>query len=131
MKELTKAEEQVMQYLWKIEKGFVKDIVEQFPEPRPAYTTITTVIRVLVNKGFIGFHTYGKVNEYYPLVSKLEYSKLYFNRVVRNYFSDSYQKFASFFAKENDLSLSELEEIKEIVENQIAEKSEKRSKEGK
>ena len=122
MKELTKAEEQVMQYLWKIEKGFVKDIVEQFPEPRPAYTTITTVIRVLVNKGFIGFHTYGKVNEYY---------KLYFNRVVRNYFSDSYQKFASFFAKENDLSLSELEEIKEIVENQIAEKSEKRSKEGK
>jgi len=131
MKELTKAEEQVMQYLWKIEKGFVKDIVEQFPEPRPAYTTITTVIRVLVNKGFISFHTYGKVNEYYPLVSKLEYSKLYFNRVVRNYFSDSYQKFASFFAKENDLSLSELEEIKEIVENQIAEKSEKRSKEGK
>ena len=71
MKELTKAEEQVMQYLWKIEKGFVKDIVEQFPEPRPAYTTITTVIRVLVNKGFIGYQTYGKVNEYYPLVSSL------------------------------------------------------------
>lgn len=128
MKELTKAEEQVMQYLWKIEKGFVKDIVEQFPEPRPAYTTITTVIRVLVSKGFIGFHTYGKVNEYYPLVSKLEYSKLYLNRVVRNYFSNSYQKFASFFAKENDLSLSELQEIKKIVEEQIAKKREKRLK---
>ena len=124
MKELTKAEEQVMQYLWKIEKGFVKDIVEQFPEPRPAYTTITTVIRVLVNKGFIGYQTYGKVNEYYPLVSKDEYSKLYFNQVVRNYFSNSYQKFASFFAKENDLSLSELEEIKKIVETQIKVKSE-------
>ena len=130
MKELTKAEEQVMQYLWKIEKGFVKDIVEQFPEPRPAYTTITTVIRVLVSKGFIGFHTYGKVNEYYPLVSKLEYSKLYFNQVVRNYFSNSYQKFASFFAKENDLSLSELEEIKTIVEKQIEEKSDKRLNKG-
>lgn len=123
MKELTKAEEQVMQYLWKIEKGFVKDIVEQFSEPRPAYTTITTVIRVLVKKEFIGFRTYGKVHEYYPLVSKQEYRKLYFNQVINNYFGNSYQKFASFFTTENDLSLSELEEIKRIVEDQIAKKS--------
>ena len=122
MKELTRAEEQVMQCLWKIEKGFVKDIVGQFSEPKPAYTTITTVIRVLVKKGFIGFRTYGKVHEYYPLISKQEYSRLCFNQVVRNYFSNSYQKFASFFTRESDLSLPELEEIKKIIENRIAEK---------
>lgn len=70
MKELTKAEEQVMQYLWEIEKGFLADIVDQFPDPKPAYTTISTVVRVLVNKGFIGFKTYGKSNQYFPKISK-------------------------------------------------------------
>jgi len=77
MKELTKAEEQVMQYLWDIKKGFLKDIVDKYPEPKPAYTTISTVVRVLVNKGFIGFKTYGKSNEYYPLSSKKEYAKVF------------------------------------------------------
>ena len=69
-KKLTKAEEQVMQYLWEIERGFLKDIVEKFSNPKPAYTTFSTVIRVLVKKGFIGFKTYGKVNDYYPKRSK-------------------------------------------------------------
>ena len=120
MKILTKAEEQVMQYLWKIERGFLKDIVEQFPEPKPAYTTISTVIRVLVKKGFIGYKTYNKVNEYYPAINKVDYLKVNFKRLMNSYFNNSPEKFASFFANESSLTLSELEEIKKIVEDQIS-----------
>ena len=88
MKELTKAEEQVMQYLWKLKKAFLKDIVDHFPEPKPAYTTISTVIRVLVKKNFISFNTYGKIHEYYPLLSKSEYFRSHFKRVIKNYFNE-------------------------------------------
>ena len=122
MKELTKAEEQVMQYLWKLEKAFLKDIVEQFPEPRPAYTTISTVIRVLVKKGYIGYNSYSKVHEYFPKVSKNDYFKRHFKGVVSNFFNDSVSNFASFFTEEGDLSLSELEKIKKLVDNKIKEK---------
>jgi predicted transcriptional regulator len=122
MIELTKAEEQVMQYLWTIEKGFLKDIVEQYPEPRPAYTTVSTVVRVLVKKQAIGFNTYGKVNEYYPLIKKADYSKKYMKNLVQNFFNDSQQQFASFFTKESDLSVSELEELKALIDQQISEK---------
>jgi len=83
MQELTKAEEQVMQNLWKLKKGFLKDIVGQFPEPRPAYTTVSAVIRVLVKKGFIGFNSYGKVNEYYPKLAKNEYAKGQFKETLQ------------------------------------------------
>ena len=83
MKNLTKAEEQVMQYLRKIKNGFLKDIVELFPEPKPAYTTISTVIRVLVKKGFIGYKTYNKTNEYYPLINKDEYLKSNFKKLMK------------------------------------------------
>ncbi len=86
MKELTKAEEQVMQYLWKISKGFLKDIVEQFPEPKPAYTTISTVIRVLVKKGFVAHNTYGKIHEYYPLVEKSDYFQGHFKGLMQRIF---------------------------------------------
>jgi len=117
-KELTKAEEQVMQYLWKIDKGFLKDIVEQFPMPKPAYTTVSTVIRVLVKKGFIGYHTYGKINEYYPLISKNDYFQNHVTSIITNYFHGSAPEFASFFANEQ-LKLSELEEIKQMIEEKI------------
>ena len=119
MKELTRAEEQIMQFIWNLEKGFLKDIVEQFPEPRPAYTTISTVIRVLVKKGFLAFNTYGKVHEYYPVISKIDYSKLYFKNLVSNFFSNSNKKFATFFTKDNDLTLTELEELKSILDQEI------------
>ena len=119
MKRFTKAEEQVMQYLWKIKKGFLKDIVDQFPDPKPAYTTISTVIRVLVKKKFIGYTTYSKVHEYYPLVSKEDYFKRHFKGIVNNFFNGSVQKFASFFTSDGDLNLTELEEIKKIVEDKI------------
>lgn len=119
MKELTKAEEQVMQYLWRLEKAFLKDIIEQFPEPRPAYTTVSTVIRVLVKKGFIAFNSYGKVNEYYPAVKKSEYSRFYLRGMMKSFFNDSPSKFASFFSKDEDVTLTELEEMKQILEDQI------------
>jgi len=82
MKELTKAEEQVMHYVWKLKKGFLKDIIEQFPEPKPAYTTVSTVIRVLVKKGFIAYNTYGKIHEYYPKILKNEYTKVFIKGLI-------------------------------------------------
>ena len=115
-KELTKAEEQVMQYLWNVQKGFLKDIVDQFPIPRPAYTTVSTVIRVLVKKGFIGYNTYGKINEYYPLVSKSDYFQNHVRSIIDHFFNGSAPEFASFFANEQ-LNLSELEEIKKLIED--------------
>ena len=117
-KELTKAEEQVMQYLWAIDKGFLKDIVEQYPEPKPAYTTVSTVIRVLVKKGFIAYNAYGKIHEYYPVVSKKDYSQYHVKSIITNYFNGSAPEFASFFANEQ-LKLSELEEIKQMIEEKI------------
>lgn len=119
MKELTKAEEQIMQYLWKLEKAFLKDIVEQFPVPKPAYTTVSTVIRVLVKKEIIAYKTYGKIHEYYPLLSKNEYFKTHFKGVVKNFFSGSVENFASFFTSDTDVKLSELEAIKKMVEDKI------------
>lgn len=122
MKELTKAEEQVMQYLWKLEKAFLKDIVEEFPEPKPAYTTISTVIRVLVKKGFIGFDQFGKINQYYPLLSKAEYSKSTFKGLFRKFFDNSPSTFTSFFAKDANLSLDDLEEMRKIIDQEIQKK---------
>ncbi|MBN1118654.1 MAG: BlaI/MecI/CopY family transcriptional regulator [Bacteroidales bacterium] len=121
MKELTKAEEQVMQNLWSIGKGYLKDIVEQFPEPRPAYTTISTVIRVLVKKGFIAHNTYGKVHEYYPLIEKEHYFNTHFNGLIKNFFNGSVAKFASFFANSNQMSLTQLEAIKKQIDKEIDE----------
>ena len=116
-KSLTKAEEQIMQYLWDLQKGFLKDIVEKFPEPKPAYTTVSTVIRVLVAKGFIGFKTYGKINEYFPLIDKQKYFTSRLKPMVSNYLNNQ-EAFASFFTNEN-LDLSEMEEIKKIVDQKI------------
>lgn len=119
MKDLTKAEEQIMRYLWKLEKAFLKDIVEQFPEPRPAYTTISTVIRTLVTKKFISFNTYGRIKEYYPLISKEVYFKNHFKSVVKNFFSGSISKFAMFFTNDEDLNVKELENMKQFIEEKI------------
>lgn len=117
-KALTKAEEQVMQYLWELERGFLKDIVGKFPEPQPAYTTVSTVIRVLVRKGFVGFATYGKAHEYHPLISKGSYFKSRLKPIISNYFGGSATSFASYFANDQ-LNLSELEDIKALIDQKI------------
>jgi predicted transcriptional regulator len=117
-KELTKAEEQIMQYLWELGKGFLKDIVDRFPEPKPAYTTVSTVIRVLVKKGFIGFNAYGKIHEYYPLITKEDYFKGHVKNIVANFFNGSAPAFASFFADEQ-MNLTELEDLQRMIEDKI------------
>lgn len=119
MNELTKAEEQVMKYVWKLEKAFLKDIVELFPEPKPAYTTISTVVRVLVKKGFLEFNAYGKIRQYYPTISKDTYFKRHMKEVIGNFFSGSPSKFALFFTNNEDLNLTELEEMKLMLEDKI------------
>ncbi|MEX0988319.1 MAG: BlaI/MecI/CopY family transcriptional regulator [Bacteroidales bacterium] len=119
MKELTKAEEQVMQNLWKLEKGFLKDIVEAFPEPRPAYTTLSTVIRVLVKKGYIGYHSYGKTHEYFPKVKKGEYFRKHVNNMISDHFGGSVVDFASFFTGNEEVDLTELEEIRSLIDQKI------------
>lgn len=119
MKELTKAEEQVMQYLWELEKAFLKDIVDKFPEPKPAYTTVQTVVRVLTKKKIIGFEVFGKTNQYYPLVSKVNYFKGHFKGVVNDFFNGSISNFASFFTDDNNLSLSELEKMQQMIASKI------------
>ena len=110
IKELTRAEEQVMQILWKLEKAFVKDIIEKIPQPKPAYNTISTIVRILERKGFVSHEAFGKTHRYFPLIGKIEYTKVYFKNFLSNYFGNSFRKMVSFFAKEDNMSLNELEE---------------------
>jgi len=124
MKELTKAEEQIMQVLWNLEKAFVKEVIEQLPDPKPAYNTVSTIIRILEKKEFIGYEAFGKTHRYYPLVSKKEYSKFYLKDFVKGYFSDSYKQMVSFFTKEESLSIEDMEEMRLMIETQIANKKE-------
>jgi len=119
MRELTRAEEQVMQVLWKIGKGFVKDVLEHFDEPKPAYNTISTIIRILQDKGFVSHRAYGRTHEYYPVISKDEYSKSHLNTFVNDYFSSSFGKMVSFFAKEKGISVKEMEEIMKIMDGEM------------
>ena len=119
MKDLTKAEEQIMQVLWKIKKGFVNDVLEHFPNPKPAYNTVSTIIRILERKKYIGHTAYGKSHEYYPLVSKNEYTNSYFNGMMKNYFSNSYQSLVSFLANDKNLSIQDMEDIKKLMEDEI------------
>ncbi|MGB3588025.1 MAG: BlaI/MecI/CopY family transcriptional regulator [Tunicatimonas sp.] len=115
MKELTKAEEEIMQVLWRLNSAFVKDIITEFPEPKPAYNTVSTIVRILQKKGFVGHKAHGQSHKYHPLVTKEDYTKSFMKGFVKKYFSGSYQQMVSFFTKEDNLSLSELEElIKEL-----------------
>ncbi len=122
MKELTKAEEQIMQILWNLQKGFVNDIVDELPEPKPAYNTVSTIVRILVKKGFVSYTSYGKTHEYFPLVSKESYTKGFMKGFIRNYFSDSYKNMVSFFTRNENLSVNELEEMIGILNHQLESK---------
>lgn len=119
MKELTKAEEQIMHILWDLEKGFVRDLMDKMPEPKPAYNTVSTIVRILERKGFVGYTAYGKSHEYYPLISKREYTSKFLKGFMRNYFSSSYRQLVSFFAKEEDLSVEEMESIITLLNEEL------------
>ena len=109
--QLTKAEEQIMQILWDLNEGMVKDIRDRFEDPKPARNTVSTVVRVLEKKGFIGHKAYGNVYVYFPLISKSEYSKSQLFGLMESYFDNSFPAMASFFAREKDLSIGELDEL--------------------
>lgn len=125
MKDLTKAEEQIMHILWSIKKGFVNDIMENLPEPKPAYNTVSTIVRILEKKGFVDHNAYGKTHEYFPLVSKDKYTKSFMKGFVENYFSNSYQNMVSFFSKNEDLTTKEIEDIIKILQEQVDSKKAK------
>jgi len=108
-----------MQILWKIEKGMVHDLLEKFPEPKPAYNTVSTIIRILEQKGFAGHRAYGRTHEYYPLISKKDYARSSFRGLMNNYFGNSYRSLASFFATEEKLTVRELEEIRQAIQDEI------------
>ena len=121
--QLTKAEEQVMQILWALGEGLVKDILDRFDEPKPARNTVSTVVRILEKKGFVGHKDYGKVFVYYPLVQKKEYSGKQLLGLMHNYFNNSFPAMASFFAKENDLSIKDLEQLLEETKKELAKRN--------
>lgn len=113
-----------MEYLWKLKKAFVRDILDEFPEPKPAYTTVSTIVRILEKKGIVGYTAYGKNHQYHPLVSKKEYARQSFRYVLRKHFNSSLHRFASFFTGDKDVSLSELEEMKLLIEKEIEKRKE-------
>jgi BlaI family penicillinase repressor len=117
MKSLTKAEEQVMQILWQLENGFLKDIVDKMPEPRPHSNTVATILKILIEKGFVDYEVQGRNNLYKPAVSKGEYGKKSINQLVKGYFEGSPAKLLSHFVNENKLSQEELEALLEQIKN--------------
>jgi len=116
MQQLTKAEERIMQILWEIEKGFVKDIIEHYPDPKPPYNTVSTIIRILDQKEFVGHKSYGNSFQYYPLMSKEEYSHKFMKKFVKNYFENSLSNMVYFFSKNQDLNIEEVDKVIRMLE---------------
>jgi predicted transcriptional regulator len=122
---LTKAEERIMQIIWKIKKGFINDILEHFPEPKPPYNSVSTIVRVLVKKEIVSYKAYGKTYEYYPLVSKEEYRNGQLNRLAKNYFGNSLKQVVSFFSENKNLDVKEVDEVMRMLEEIKKEKDKK------
>ena len=122
MQRLTKAEEKVMQVLWALEKGFVRDILEQFPEPKPKYSTVSTITRILESKGFVDHKAYGKSHQYFPLVARDTYTRASLGRLLRDYFGGSFKNLVHFFSQHQDLDVAEVEDVIAMLE-QMQEKA--------
>jgi len=120
--DLSQSEEELMQYLWKLEKAFMKDLLDQYPEPKPAPTTVATLLKRMTEKDFVGYEQMGRSRQYYPLVKKSDYFSKHVNGLIKKFFNDSASQFASFFTSETDLSEAELKELKRIVEKEIERK---------
>lgn len=115
MKKLTRKEEELMKILWRLEKAFIKDIVEQYPNPKPHYNTISSLVRLLQDKGIIGYTQYGNTYEYYPLISRDEYRRSFANQLVSDYFDNSYMSAVAFFVTEKGLKPEEVEELLRLI----------------
>jgi Predicted transcriptional regulator len=122
IKELTKAEEEIMQILWLLKTAFVNDIIAEIPEPKPAYNTVSTIVRILEKKGFVGHKAYGNAHEYFPLIAKELYTQTYFKGVLKNYFANSFTNLVSFFSKADELDVQEMEEIMKLLKKEIKSK---------
>lgn len=120
--QLSNTEEQLMEHLWKLEKAFMKDLLEAYPEPKPATTTIATLLKRMTDKKFIAYTLFGNSREYYPLVKKSDYFSKHVNGLIKNFFNDSASQFASFFTKATNLSEKELEELKKIIDVELQKK---------
>jgi len=116
IKELTRAEEQIMQVLWQLEKGFVKDVIDELPEPKPAYNTVSTIIRILETKGFIDHQAFGKSHQYFPIISKEQYQNFATEKLLNGYFDNSVQHMFSYFVKKEKIDLKEADEIMKLIE---------------
>ncbi|MBP1838823.1 putative transcriptional regulator [Formosa algae] len=116
MQKLTNKEEEIMHILWKLEKAFVKDVLEEITENKPHYNTLSTIIRHLEEKGYVGYTAYGKTHQYYPIITKEAYRKRFMNSAIENYFNNSYKNVVSFFANEQKISVEELKEIINVIE---------------
>lgn len=116
---LTRAEEEIMQILWKIKKGFVRDILEHLPKPKLAYTTVSTIVRILQDKRFVGHKKFGRSHEYYPLISKEEYSTNHLKRFAQEYFSNSFRNMINLLIESKSISLKEMEEIVKIMRKEV------------
>lgn len=118
---LSKKEEELMQHLWKLEKGFMKDLRDAFTDPKPATTTIATLLKRMTNKGFVGYRKFGSIREYYPLIQKEDYFSKHLKGLIKQFFDNSPSKFASFFTKQSNFSTQELNDLKKIIDDQIKE----------
>lgn len=126
MKNLSEKELQLMNILWELKKGYMKDIVEQYDQPKPAYTTISTLLSRLIDKKHIGFKLIGRDKEYFPILKKPVYFSSEFKKMISNYFDNSTSQFASYFTQNTDLTVDQLEELKQMVDQQIEKKSQKK-----
>lgn len=117
LRELTRAEEEIMHVLWDKEKAYVKDVIEVLPEPKPAYNTVSTIIRILEQKGFVAHQAFGKTHQYFPAVSKEDYRKFVTEKLMTGYFDNSVGNMLSFFVKEQQVDLSEADELLKMIED--------------
>ena len=123
---LTNAEEQIIKLLWKLEKAFIRDILNEFPDPKPAPTTVITLLKRMIDKGFVSYRQCGNSREYFALVTKSDYFSDHINGLIKDFFNNSTAQFASFFTNETDMSPEELKELRDIVDNKIASKKTKK-----
>jgi len=120
--QLSKSEEELMNIVWKLKKAFMKDLLDAYPEPKPATTTVATLLKRMTDKGFVAYNSFGRSREYYPLVKKKDYFSKHVNGLIKNFFNNSASQFASFFTQETNLSKMELEELKKLIDNEIKKK---------
>lgn len=123
MTTLTKAEEKIMKILWGIKEGFIKDIIDQYPDPKPPYNSVSTIVRVLVQKEIVGFKAFGKSHQYHPLISKEEYSKGQLSRLVSDYYNNSLKQVVNFFSESRELDQNELDEVMKMLEDLKSQKN--------